>query len=122
MAAYVTSDVLRGKPIYDELLHRILLKKDDSIKAGEMQRKILLGIVVCLGSELDQCQVKDIKWPSNCLLVGIRRGEAEIIPHGDTIILAGGYLSILANESQAAKVNKALVLLGDAKIRFWHHL
>ncbi len=114
MAAYVASDILKGKPIYEELLHRILLKKDDHYQPDEIQKKILLEIAVCLGSDLDQRQVKDIKWPSNCLLVGIRRGEAEIIPHGDTTILAGDYLNILTNEAQAAKTNKSLQLLAES--------
>ncbi len=114
MAAYIGSDILKGKPIYDELLERILLKKDAYYQRSEIHQKILLEIAVCLGTALDQRQVKDIKWPSNCLLVGIRRGEAEIIPHGDTTILAGDYLSILANEAQAAKTNKALQLLAEA--------
>ena len=114
MAAYVASDILKGKPIYDQLLQRILLKQDDHLQASEIHKKILLEVTVCLGSALDQCHVKDMKWPANCLLVGIRRGEAEIIPHGDTPILAGDYLSILANEAQAAKTNKALRLLAEA--------
>lgn len=72
-----------------------------------------MEIAVCLGSRLDQQQVKDVKWPYNCLLVGIRRVETEIIPHGNTIILSGDYLSILAHEEQAPKTNKALQLLAE---------
>jgi len=114
MAAYVCSDIFKGKPIYDELLQRILLKKEENFQKAEIQKKILLEFAVCLGSEIDQHQVKDVKWPSNCLLVGIRRGEAEIIPNGVTTILAGDYLSILANEAHAAKTNKALQLLNES--------
>ncbi|MEN6463500.1 MAG: ClC family H(+)/Cl(-) exchange transporter [Syntrophomonas sp.] len=113
MVAYVASDILRGKPIYDELLHRILVKQDDSYHPSEVKKKILLEVVVCIGSHLDQHQVKDIKWPGNCLLVGIRRGEVQIIPHGDTIIMAGDYLNVLVNESQAGKINRDLMLLAE---------
>ncbi len=114
MAAYVCSDIFKGKPIYDELLQRILLKKEENFQKAEIQKKILLEFAVCLGSEIDQHQVKDVKWPSNCLLVGIRRGEAEIIPNGVTTILAGDYLSILANEAHAAKINKSLQFLTES--------
>lgn len=117
MAAYVASDILLGKPIYDVLLHRILLRKGDYYQPNETHKKILLEIAVCLGSELDQRQVKDIKWPSNCLLVSIRRGETEIIPHGFTNILAGDYLSVLANEEQAPKTNKELQLLAENMLK-----
>lgn len=114
MAAYVASDILKGKPIYDQLLQRLLLNKNDDFKQSDLHKKTLLEIAVCLGSDLDHQQVKDVKWPSNCLIVGIRRGEAEIIPHGDTTILAGDYLNILTNEAQAPKTNKALRLLAEA--------
>lgn len=114
MAAYVASDLLKGKPIYDQLLQRILLKKDDDFQQGDIYKKTLLEIAICLGSDLDHRQVKDVKWPSNCLLVTIRRGEAEIIPHGNTTILAGDYLNILTNEAQAPKTNKAMQRLAEA--------
>lgn len=113
MAAYAASDLLRGKPIYDQLLHRIVSKQDDSQHPSETKKKILLEVVVCVGSHLDQHQVKDIEWPANCLLVEIRRGEAQIIPHGNTTIMAGDYLSVLTNESQAGKTNSALQLLAE---------
>ncbi|NLW91996.1 MAG: ClC family H(+)/Cl(-) exchange transporter [Syntrophomonadaceae bacterium] len=114
MAAYIASDILHGKPIYDELLHRLLLKRDDSYHSSGVKKKILLEAVVCVGSALDQQQVRDIKWPANCLLVGIRRGEAQLIPHGDTNIMAGDYLSVLANEAQAGQTNRALSVLVEA--------
>jgi H+/Cl- antiporter ClcA len=108
MMAYIVSDILKGKPIYDELLQRILSKKVNNGQPDELNKKILLETVVCLGSHLDQCKVKDVKWPSNCLLVSIRRGETEIIPHGNTVIISGDYLGILANETQATQIDKAL--------------
>jgi len=117
MAAYIASDILHGKPIYDQLLHRLLLKRDDSYHSSGVKKKILLEAVVCVGSSLDQQQVKDINWPANCLLVGIRRGEAQLIPHGDTDIMAGDYLSVLANEAQAGQTNKALRVLAEVPIR-----
>jgi H+/Cl- antiporter ClcA len=113
MAAYVASDILKGKPIYDQLLQRLLFSKSDYLQRDETSAKILMEIAVCIGSELDQHLVKEVKWPSNCLLVSIRRGEAEIIPHGYTSILAGDYLSILANETQAPKINKTLHLMAE---------
>ncbi|MEN6348846.1 MAG: ClC family H(+)/Cl(-) exchange transporter [Syntrophomonas sp.] len=108
IAAYVASDILNGKPVYDQLLQRMLANKSEFINREDLQKKTLLEIAVCLGSVCDHQQVKDLKWPANCLLVGVRRGEAEIIPHGETIILAGDYLNILTNEAQAANHRKIL--------------
>jgi Trk K+ transport system NAD-binding subunit len=42
------------------------------------------------------------------LLVSIRRGEDEIIPHGDTVIYPGDYIIVLTDESKASKMNDTL--------------
>ena len=39
--------------------------------------------------------IKDIKWPKECLLLVIRRGEKEILPHGETVLKAGDTLVLL---------------------------
>lgn len=117
MSAYVTSDILKGKPIYDQLLQRILLKKADVVQRVDNHNKTLLENAVCIGSELENRQVKEIKWPSNCLLVSIRRGEAEIIPHGDTIIFAGDYLNVITSEVQAPKTYQALQILSQSTLK-----
>jgi Trk K+ transport system NAD-binding subunit len=71
-----------------------------------------MEVPVCLGSAFDGKKVKDIRWPENCLLVGINRGDLEIIPKGDTIMLPGDYLVVLTDESKAAEINKKLLKLG----------
>ena len=42
--------------------------------------------------------IKDIKWPKNCLVVSILRGDSELIPNGDTEIICGDYLTIMIDE------------------------
>lgn len=114
MTAYVTSDMLRGKPIYDELLQRILRKEKGISESDKRSGQTLLEIAVCLNSNLDNCRVKDVKWPSDCLLVSIRRGDDEIIPHGNTTILAGDYLNILTSQDQATQTYKLMQLMAEA--------
>lgn len=70
-----------------------------------------------MGSMLDGKEIKDIKWPSHCLLVAVKRGEQEIIPKGDTVIYAGDYLIVLTNEDRVSKVNDALIkMIGSCEI------
>jgi Trk K+ transport system NAD-binding subunit len=64
---------------------------------------------VCVGSSLDGKKLKDISLPQNCLLVGIKRGTYELIPKGNTKILAGDYLVVLADEDKATEIREILL-------------
>jgi Trk K+ transport system NAD-binding subunit len=63
---------------------------------------------VCLGSIIEGKRVKEMNWPSSCLLVGVKRGHEEIIPNGDTKIYIGDYLIVLANEDDAADIRECI--------------
>lgn len=54
---------------------------------------------------------KDINWPDNALIVSIRRREQELISQGNTRLLAGDYLYILAEQGKA----EIQALAGDKK-------
>jgi H+/Cl- antiporter ClcA len=108
LVAYIITDLVNSKSIYEELMKRIVKSQNSKINTWDERSKVVLEIPVCLGSELDTKKVKDVKWPPYCLLVGIKRGDEEIIPKGDSIILAGDCLVILTNEDQEHKI-QALV-------------
>ncbi|MEG0180502.1 MAG: ClC family H(+)/Cl(-) exchange transporter [Peptostreptococcaceae bacterium] len=99
--AYITSDLFKSEPIYESLLERCLESGNNKFEPNKA-RKSLLEIVVHIGSEVEHKQIKDITWPENCLIVSITRGGKEIIPSGDTILLGGDYLTIIANEEDSA--------------------
>ena len=61
-----------------------------------------------MGSTVEGHLIKDIEWPEECLLVGIKRGGKEIIPNGDTEILAGDFLVVLVDDDKAAGSMEAL--------------
>jgi chloride channel protein, CIC family len=52
--------------------------------------------------------LKDIAWPTDCLVASVRRGRRLMVPHGDTIINPGDVLVIVADEPTFNQV-KALV-------------
>mgnify|MGYP005853042427 CR=1 FL=1 len=110
--AYLVADLFRARPIYDVLLERILRSKG-TCDFGDDCRRIVMEIPVCLGSKLDQKKIKDIIWPNDCLLIGIKRGETEIIPKGYTPIHVGDYLIVLTKEDKEATVRKYLYQLAD---------
>jgi hypothetical protein len=106
--AYIIADLLGSKPIYESLLIKILKNKGEDQFVGEQANKVLLEVAVFMDSTLDGKQIKEIKWPPNCLLVGIKRGNEELIPKGDSTIYAGDYLIILVDEVRAAHTTKLL--------------
>ena len=85
----LTSDILKSSPIYESLLERILERYaiKDNLTEG---KKLLLEIAVSMDSVMVGKCIKDIKWPKNCLVVSILRGDNEII--------CGDYLTIMTDE------------------------
>ena len=117
IVAYIVADILASKPIYESLLERFLHNQGEKISIGNKKNKAILEFAVCMGSDLDGKQIKEIKWPSHCLLVAVKRGENEIIPKGDTVIFPGDYLIVLTNEDRVAKMNDVLnIMTGSCEI------
>lgn len=110
MTAYIVSDLLNGKPVYEELLARGLARRKQCT-SRQPGNKVITEMEVCLGSRLVNRCIKEIAWPENCLLISIKRGCSEIIPQGETTILAGDYLYVLANEVQTAQIKHEIELL-----------
>lgn len=106
--AYIVADLLKSEPIYESLLDRILKNNGEHELSENSQDKILLEIPVFIGSEMHGKAIKELKLPSDCLLVGIRRGEKEVIPRGNTKVYSGNYLLVLVDENKAAFVNEVL--------------
>jgi H+/Cl- antiporter ClcA len=108
IVAYIIADVLASNPIYESLLEKFLKNQGEKISMGNKKNKSILEFAVCMGSNLDGKQIKEVKWPSRCLLVAVKRGEDEIIPKGDTVIFPGDYLIVLTNEDRICKINDIL--------------
>lgn len=103
--SYITSDILKSEPIYESLLERKLKSCDDSECQNDCKpyvKKTLLELSVFIGSEIEGNLIKNINWPSECLVVAIKRGGKEIIPKGSTQILSGDLLVVLVDEDKAA--------------------
>ncbi|WHH61769.1 ClC family H(+)/Cl(-) exchange transporter [Petroclostridium sp. X23] len=112
MVAFIVTDLLNSKAIYDVLLENMMRAVGKERFVGDGSKKILLEIPVSIGSTLENCLVKHMEWPQNCLIVGLIRGEAEIIPNGDTTIYAGDTLLILTDEDRALDIKPDLLEMG----------
>lgn len=110
--AQLTSDLLNSHPIYESLLERLLEGGEYECETS-VNKKTLFETVVHINSDLDGKCIKDIIWPKNCLIVGITRGDTEIIPKGSTKIMAGDYLTIMANQCECSNVLDDVVNLAQ---------
>ncbi|HEY5562854.1 MAG TPA: H(+)/Cl(-) exchange transporter ClcA [Clostridiaceae bacterium] len=111
IVAYIIADIFSSKPIYESLLQKFLHKQGENLSFSNKKNKAILEFAVCMGSVLDGKKIKEIQWPSHCLLVSVKRGEHEILPTGDTVIFPGDYLIILTNEDRVSKINDALIIM-----------
>ncbi len=118
IVAYLVADLLGSKPIYESLLENLLHNQGEKKSMGNQRNKAILEYAVCMGSELDGKKIKEVKWPSYCLLVAVKRGEQEILPNGDTVIFPGDYLIILTNEDKVSKMNDSLAPMTASKEDF----
>ncbi|SMC48423.1 ClC family H(+)/Cl(-) exchange transporter [Papillibacter cinnamivorans] len=94
--ALLLSDILKVAPIYDALLDRMMEKNETALikdKAGA-----LLEIPVEFGCAVSGKTVGEVCWPQGMLIVGLHRGDEDIVPNGSTRIEAGDYLVVLSSE------------------------
>lgn len=118
ITAYVVTDLLHSKPVYELLLERILDRSDSPQhkSASVVKSKIILEIPVCIGTVIDGKKIKKIDWPEDVLLVGIKRGDKEILPKGNTMIYGGDYLIALVSEEHALEIKEELLKLASSCI------
>lgn len=104
--ALLLSDIIKVTPIYEALLERIANKNGDSIKSKK--QGVLLEFPVEFGSIICDKKVRDIDWPEHSLVVGIHRGNMDIVPNGATKIISGDYLVILSSEQVLMNINSQM--------------
>lgn len=113
ITAYVVTDILKSKPIYELLLERLLMDKGKSAFVGSKMDKVIIEVAISMGCMFDGKYVKDIAWPKGCLLVGLKRGENEIIPKGNTRMYSGDYLIVLTGEDNAPVAKNTLLAMAE---------
>lgn len=113
ITAYVVTDILKSKPIYELLLEKVLSDRGKSAFSGSERDKVIIEVAISVGCMFDSKCVKDIAWPKNCLLVGLKRGENEIIPKGSTRMFSGDYLIVLTGEDTAPVVKNTLLAMAE---------
>lgn len=108
LLAYLIPDLIKCRPIYDQLLRRMLANQKGSAAAAPTGEKVLLEGVIHHGSAAENHSVSEITWPDTCLVVSLMREEQEFVPKGDTVFRAGDKIVLLCDQSAAAAAHKTL--------------
>lgn len=102
MVAFVVAELCESKPIYEELLNRML---DNNKPAPQlMEQRNVIELSVCSGSSVENKLIREISWPAHTLLVDVKRGEQQLTPTGDTRLMAGDFLYILTDNENVEEL------------------
>ena len=104
MVAFVIAELCHSKPIYEELMQRMLHKT--APEPAVLEQRNVIELAVCSGSSVSGKLIKDIPWPPNTLLVDVKRGESQLIPAGDTRLLSGDFIYILTATEHVEELTK----------------
>lgn len=104
MVAFVIAELCRSKPIYEELLHRMLQK--DKPAARTLEQRDVVEFSIASGSAIADKLIRDISWPPRTLLVDIKRGEEQLVPHGDTRLKAGDFIYVFTENEYVEELQE----------------
>jgi len=109
MIAYLISERLHTRPIYDALLANDLQRKQPDIPAH--REPILLEFVVEEESDMDGKLLRDLPLPERCLIVTISRHGHDIHPAGATELQRGDHVTaVVSGASSSHAISQVLAL------------
>lgn len=84
--------VFRAEPLYERMM------LDLQSKAPALAGSRDLTVTGTVGADSAVCGklIRDVLWPYNSLIVGLARGSARIVPDGETKLLEGDRLTVVA--------------------------
>ena len=107
LVAYITADLLGAEPVYEQLLHRILMQREQTALPSR-DKKVTTEISVEIGSKACGKKVSEMNMPEGCLIVSISRGGREIIPDGGTMIEPLDDIEVVCSSKQLPRVRQIL--------------
>lgn len=110
--ALLVDELLGGRPIYGQLAEAMDNKKE---KVRITRHEDQLTIPVYESSQLVDKKVADIKWPKDTLIEVIHRGSEDVIPNGQTVILAGDQLVLAVDAGKRGQVYDAMKKLQEVE-------
>lgn len=104
LSSFLIADYFGGKPIYHQLLERMIDKR----RRVRKDRKTIIDAEIHTGAYMDGKPVMEFGLPLGVLILSVVRGEVEIIPDGHTILRGGDELEILLRDNDIADVESLI--------------
>lgn len=109
-ATLIFSEFFKMKPLYDEILKRMLKSK----KPNFSHEKVVIDIPVGMFSYLENKKISEIPWPSKVIVTEIIRGEEFVLPDVDTVLQFGDHVVLFTSAELANKYQHQLEEWGES--------
>lgn len=106
VVSYLVAEVLKQKPIYEELLERMLENKAIKSNGIVLKEKVLYEFAPDYNCCIIDKRIKDIDIPDGSLIVAVSRFGKEILPKGDTIIKFGDIITVITDNENLKNVKE----------------
>ena len=105
--AYAAGELVHDTPIFDAMLERFLQSNSrvkDLVEAPAEQ--MLVEVAVEGGSPVEGKSLQEIRLPGRALVVCVRRGDQDIVPQANTVLMGGDYVYLIPNHAHLHQLNK----------------
>jgi Trk K+ transport system NAD-binding subunit len=110
----LTAALIKTEPLFEAGLGRLIAEqRSEEHRTSEGQSKVLVMASISLGSVLDQAAIASVAWPPGSLVVSVQRGNRELTPNGDTVLVAGDRLVLICDQDQRIPAAEALKAMTD---------
>lgn len=116
LLALLTADLLRGRPIYDQLLERFLAANPQTVRSSGL----VLDLVVELGSRADGVAAGDLALPDGVQVAVVRHGDVTHTPGTDRVLAPGDRVELHVVPSQSR--HERATAVQEARRTFRHDL
>jgi len=108
------ADIVRA---YERALTRrvAIQQQVNQIRLGSVDGVQIVEETVSAGSLADRQLLSEIPWPEDSLIASIQRGSQVLIPHGNTMLLAGDRLTIICKQGEEEVLAKLLTDVPEEK-------
>ena len=107
LTAYAAADLAGAEPVYEQLLHRMLVKQGQITKS-EADEKVFIEVPVEMGSQACGASVGSIALPKGCLIVTVQRNGEQIIPHAGMELEPLDVIVVLCTKERSHRVQHML--------------
>lgn len=102
--SYVVSDILKGEPVYEMLLHNSLNKGKKLDIPKVLDDSVILNIKLEKNSQLINKKLNELEIPHNAEITLIKRNAKELEINASTIFMEGDYISVSTKEDYSKQV------------------